>query len=31
VTFQVIDGQKQTFQVFGHAADAMPVGGDEEQ
>jgi hypothetical protein len=30
VTFQVTDGQKQTFQVFGDAADAMPVGGDEE-
>ncbi|HWR16417.1 MAG TPA: hypothetical protein VN577_16460 [Terriglobales bacterium] len=31
VTFQPLGGQKQTFQVFGHAADAMPVGGEEEQ
>jgi hypothetical protein len=31
VTFQPVGGQKQTFSVFGHAADAMPVGGDEEE
>jgi hypothetical protein len=31
VTFEPVGGQKQSFQVFGHAADAMPVGGDEEQ
>jgi hypothetical protein len=31
VTFQPTGGQKQTFQVFGHAADAMPVGGDDEE
>jgi len=31
VTFEPVDGQKQTFQVFGNAADAMPVGGDEEE
>jgi hypothetical protein len=30
VTFEPVGGQKQTFQVFGHAADAMLVGGDEE-
>ena len=31
VTFEPTGGQKQTFQVFGHAADAMPVGGEEEE
>ena len=31
VTFEPVGGQKQSFQIFGHAADAMPVGGDEEQ
>ena len=31
VTFQPIGGQKQTFSVFGHAADAMPVGGGEDE
>jgi len=31
VTFEPTGGQKQTFGVFGHAADAMPVGGDEEE
>jgi hypothetical protein len=30
VTFEPIGGQKQSFQIFGHAADAMPVGGDDE-
>ena len=30
VTFEPTGGQKQTFQVFGHAVDAMPVGGEEE-
>lgn len=30
VTFEPAGGQKQTFQVFGHAVDAMPVGGDDE-
>lgn len=30
VTFAPEGGQKQTFTVFGHAADAMPVGGEEE-
>lgn len=31
VTFQPIGGQKQTFSVFGHAADAMPAGGDDDE
>jgi hypothetical protein len=31
VTFEPVGGQKQTFQVFGHAADAMPAGGDDEE
>ncbi len=31
VTFEPIGGPKQSFQVFGHAADAMPVGGEEEE
>ena len=31
VTFEPIGGQKQSFQIFGHAADAMPVGGDDEE
>jgi hypothetical protein len=31
VTFEPTGGGKQTFSVFGHAADAMPVGGDEEE
>ncbi len=31
VTFEVLDGAKQTFQVFGHAADALPAGGDEQE
>jgi hypothetical protein len=31
VTFEPSGGQKQTFQVFGHAVDAMPAGGDEEE
>jgi hypothetical protein len=31
VTFEVTGGPKQTFQVFGHAADAMPVGGEEDE
>ncbi|HVZ17835.1 MAG TPA: hypothetical protein VG897_12000 [Terriglobales bacterium] len=30
VTFEPTGGQKQTFSVFGHAADAMPVAGEEE-
>ncbi len=31
VTFEPIDGQKQTFSVFGRAADAMPAGGDDDE
>lgn len=31
VTFEPIGGQKQTFSVFGHAADAMPTGGDDDE
>lgn len=31
VTFEPVGGQKQTFTVFGHSADAMPVGGEDEQ
>ena len=31
VTFEPVGGQKQSFQIFGHAADAMPVGGEEEE
>jgi len=31
VTFEPTGGPKQTFQVFGHAVDAMPTGGDEEE
>lgn len=31
VTFIPDGGQKQTFSVFGHAADAMPVGNDIEE
>jgi hypothetical protein len=31
VTFEPAGGQKQTFSVFGHAADATPVGEDDEE
>lgn len=31
VTFEPIGGQKQTFSVFGRAADAMPAGGDDDE
>ena len=31
VTFEPSGGGKQTFQVFGHAADAIPVTGDDDQ
>jgi hypothetical protein len=31
VSFVPEGGQKQTFSVFGHAVDTMPVGGDEEE
>ena len=31
VTFEPTGGQKQTFSVFGHAADAMPVGADDDE
>ena len=31
VTFEPAGGQKQTFSVFGHAADAMPVGNDDDE
>ena len=31
VTFEPTGGQKQTFSVFGHAADAMPIGADEDE
>jgi hypothetical protein len=31
VTFEPTGGQKQTFSVFGRAADAVPVGGDDEE
>ena len=32
VTFEPVGGQKQTFSVFGHAADAMPVpSGDDDE
>ena len=31
VTFGLTGGQKQTFSVFGHAADAMPVGADDDE
>lgn len=31
VTFEPSGGQKQTFQVFGRAADALPVAGEEEE
>jgi len=31
VTFEPIGGTKQTFSVFGHAADAMPVGNDDDE
>ena len=31
VTFEPAGGQKQTFAVFGHAADAMPAGGDDDE
>jgi hypothetical protein len=30
VTFEPTGGQKQTFQVFGHAADSLPVGNEDE-
>jgi hypothetical protein len=31
VTFEPTGGQKQTFSIFGDAADALPLGGDEEE
>jgi len=31
VTFEPTGGQKQTFSVFGHAVDAMPVGADDDE
>ena len=31
VTFEPSGGQKQTFTVFGHAADAMPIGADDDE
>jgi hypothetical protein len=31
VTFEPVGGAPQTFQVFGHAADALPVGGNDEE
>jgi hypothetical protein len=31
VTFEPVGGQKQTFQVFGHAVDAMPSAGQDEE
>lgn len=31
VTFEPAGGQKQTFSVFGHAADAMPANGDDDE
>ena len=31
VTFDPTGGQKQTFSVFGHAADAMPIGADDDE
>jgi len=31
VTFEPIGGQKQTFSVFGRAADAMPTSGDDDE
>jgi hypothetical protein len=31
VTFEPAGGQKQTFTVFGHAADAMPATGEDEE
>jgi len=31
VTFEPTGGQKQTFSVFGHAVDAMPTAGDDDE
>ena len=31
VSFEPTGGQKQTFSVFGHVADAMPAEGDDEE